>query len=167
LSKEEKAGLRMHLLGNSSDVDAEVLKRLTFKRLIAGSATALGPFFDEYVVNFAPHANAATRIQAGPIRIDTAGEVWVNREIIQPSLTKKELLLLSYFCLEPGRLHSKDEIISNVYSSEYAAGNSVSDEALNALVRRLRERIEPIARGRCRIATIRGKGYRFEIPSVS
>lgn len=165
LSKEEKAGLRMYAMGKSSDVDTDVAKRLTFKRVIVSQNIALGPLFIEYVTNFAPRANAATKIQAGPIRIDTAGEVWVNREIIQPPLTKKELLLLSYFCLEPGRLRSKDEIISNVYVSEYAAGNSVSDEALNALVRRLRERIEPVARGHCRIATIRGKGYRFEIPS--
>lgn len=164
LSKEEKAGLRQYASGNFADVEREVVDRLTFKRLIVAERIALGPLFAEYVTNFAPRATAATKIQAGPLRIDTAGEVWVNQEIIQPPLTKKELLLLSYFCLEPGRLRSKDEIISNVYASEYAAGNSVSDEALNALVRRLRERIEPVAHGRCRIATIRGKGYRFEIP---
>lgn len=165
LSKEEKAGLRLYASGNFADVDPEVVDRLTFKRLIARQRIALGPLFTEYVTNFAARTNAATKMQAGPVRIDTAGEVWVNREILQPTLTKKELLLLTYFCLEPGRLRSKDEIISNVYASEYAAGNSVSDEALNALVRRLRERIEPLAGSRCRIATIRGKGYRFEIRS--
>jgi DNA-binding winged helix-turn-helix (wHTH) protein len=165
LSKEEKTGLRKTLLGNSADVDADVLKRLNFKRLITNQTFALGPLFTEYVTKVAPRPSAATKIQAGPVRIDTAGEVWVNHNVIQPPLTKKELLLLGYFCLEPGRLRSKDEIISHVYSSEYEAGNSVSDEALNALVRRLRERIEPVAQGRCRIATVRGKGYRFEIPS--
>jgi len=78
-------------------------------------------------------------------------------------LTKKELLLLEYLCLEPGRLRSRDEIVAVVYPEEYQVGNSPSDDALNALVKRLREHLEKIARRGHYIVTMRGKGYRLDI----
>ena len=80
-----------------------------------------------------------------------------------PALTKKELQLLEYLCLKPGRLHTKDEIIAAVYPEEYLVGGSPTDDAFNAVVKRLRDRLEQSAkRGNC-IVTVRGKGYRLEV----
>jgi DNA-binding response OmpR family regulator len=119
--------------------------------------------FNLFLQQQVPRYRSRTRLQAGPIRIDEAGDVWINGYLIAPPLTKKEQALLAYLCVEPGRLTTKDEIVAVVYPEQYQLGETVSDEALNVLVRRLRERVDPLADGKCRIATIRGKGYRLEV----
>lgn len=121
------------------------------------------PLFNDYIATSRLAAPAATRISADPFRIDSAGDVWVNGERVTPPLSRKELLLLEYLCLEPGRLRTKDEIIAIVYPDEYKSGESISDDALNALFKRLRERLEPYGNSGSRIVTLRGKGYRLDI----
>lgn len=150
---------------HESELEAKTVRRLKLKNLLTNRSDlpTLCPIFTKYVSGIKMDSRAETKIQAGPIRIDSAGEVRINGRPIIPPLTKKEFLLLEYFCLEPGRLCSRDEIIAVVYPDDYKAGDTPSDEALNALIRRLRERIEQFSKGRCRIATIRGKGYRLEI----
>jgi hypothetical protein len=120
------------------------------------------PLFAEYVSRWKAVEPAATKLAAGAIRIDTAGEVWVNDELVAPALTKKELLLLEYFCLSPGRLRTKDELIAAAYPDEYRSGVGVSDDALNAVVKRLRDRLQPYSGFGDKIVTLRGKGYRLE-----
>lgn len=71
--------------------------------------------------------------------------------------------MLEYLCLEPGRLRTRDEIVAVVYSEEYQAGDSPSDDALNALVKRLRERMDKAVQCGHYIVTLRGKGYRLDI----
>jgi hypothetical protein len=116
-----------------------------------------------YIVEQKAIASHPTRIQAGYIRIDTAGEVWLYGRKVVPSLTKKEQLLLEYLCLAPGHLRTKDEVVAVVYPEEYQAGNSPTDDALNQLVKRLRDRLDQTAKcGHC-IETVRGKGYRLKI----
>lgn len=168
ISDGERAGLSTVILGGTSlKLDAETERRLRLKRLIyerGGEVTTLCPLFTRYVSGLKTEHRPGVRIQAGPIRVDMSGETWVGEQRITPPLTKKESSLLEYLCLEAGRLRTKDEIVAVVYPEVYAAGDTVSDDAINALVRRLRERIEPPSGGLCRLTTTRGKGYRLEIP---
>jgi len=120
------------------------------------------PLFAEYISRWKGVELATTKLAAGAIRIDTAGEVWIDDELVKPSLTKKELMLLEYLCLSPGRLRTKDEIIAAAYPEEYRSGGGVSDDALNAVVKRLRDRLEPYSGFGEKIVTVRGKGYRLE-----
>ena len=83
--------------------------------------------------------------------------------LLAPSLSKKELLLLQYLCLEPGRLRNKDEILAVVYPDEYQVGGTVTDDAITALIKRLRERLQQFSAGANYITTVRGKGYRLEL----
>lgn len=169
IPSDEQAGLRSYLSGATDEQhDPDVWRRLKLKKMLTEDAetsarVAVCPLFTFFLEHQVPRYRSRTRIQAGPIRIDEAGDVWVNGELVAPPLTKKEHALLAYLCVEPGRLTSKDEIVAVVYPERYQSGESVSDEALNALVRRLRERVEPLSAGKCRIATIRGKGYRLEV----
>lgn len=166
ITDDEQRALRSIIMGHSeSELEAKTVRRLKFKHLLTNrdDVSSLCPIFTRYVLEIKMDSRAETKIQAGPLRIDSAGEIWVNGRLIVPPLTKKEFLLLKYFCMEPGRLCSRDEIIAVVYPNEYKVGDTPSDEALNALVRRLRERIEQFSKGQCRIATVRGKGYRLEI----
>jgi DNA-binding winged helix-turn-helix (wHTH) protein len=128
-----------------------------------GTFVVFSPLFARYVALSRVVEKASTKIRAGLIRIDTGGEVWVNEEQIVPPLTKKELSLLEYLCLAPGRLRTKDEIVAVVYPNEYQSGESISDDALNALMKRLRDRLEQLSNLGHKIVTVRGKGYRLDI----
>lgn len=144
--------------------DAEAERLLQMKGLILkddGGTVAFSPIFAGYVSVWKVTEPPSTKIRAGSIRIDTAGEVWVDEKQIAPPLSKKELSLLEYLCLEPGRLRTKDEIIAVVYPNEYRSGESISDDAINALVKRLRDHLEQFGK-QGSIVTMRGKGYRLE-----
>jgi Transcriptional regulatory protein, C terminal len=168
ISAEERRGIRgLCSAGPAWKFDAETERRLRLKHLLdtrGGGAISVGPVFMAYVSALKDAPSAETLVQAGPIRIDTSGETWVGESRLAPPLTKMESLLLAYLCREPGRLRTREEIITAVYPDVYASGGTVSDDAINALVRRLRERVETPSGGQCRITTARGKGYRLEIP---
>jgi DNA-binding winged helix-turn-helix (wHTH) protein len=167
ISIDEQEALRGLATGMfASFRDPDMARRLQLKRLATDQSGGILPFCPLFTI-YASEQKAGrppeTKIQAGPIRIDTAGEVWIKDRQIVPPLSKKELLLLEYLCLEPGRLRTKDEIIAVVYPDEYRVGGTVSDDALSALVKRLRDRIEQFSPESNHIVTIRGKGYRLEI----
>jgi len=67
---------------------------------------------------------------------------------------------LSYYFLAKGGVVSRDEIVSSVWSGEDAEG--VSEQAIDALARRLRERIAEIDAQNQYIITVRGHGFRLE-----
>jgi len=145
--------------------DEQTKTLLQLKGLISSKDNGfvnVSPLFAQYISRWKRVEPAATKLAAGAIRIDNAGEVWVNDELVTPALTKKELLLLEYLCLSPGRLRTKDEIIAAAYPDEYRSGDGVSDDALNAVVKRLRDRLAPYSAFGDKIVTVRGKGYRLE-----
>lgn len=146
--------------------DENLIRRLLLKHLVRRQAAALLPFADIFTGYIAEQKTVSAhpaKIQAGYIKIDRAGDVWLEDHLVSPQLTRKELDLLEYLCLEPGRLRSKDEIIAVVYPEDYSKGNLPSDDALNALVKRLRDRLEQTAQcGSC-IVTVRNKGYRLDV----
>ena len=167
LDQEEQEALHgLATTGTAASYHPDLLRRLRLKQLIKNQSDRyqlLCPIFATFAAAQKTGSEPQIRVQAGPIRIDSAGEVWVGGKQLTPSLTKKELLLLEYFCLEPGRLRTKDEIIAVVYPEEYQAGGTVTDDALAALIKRLRDRLQQDATGKSYIATLRGKGYRLEV----
>ena len=161
----EQQFLRRLETDSSPQRDKQTRSLLQLKGLIREDNDRLvhfSPLFAEYVARWKGAEPAATKIAAGAIRIDTAGEVWINDELVTPALPKKELLLLEYLCLSPGRLRTKDEIIAAAYPDEHRSGAGVSDDALNAVIKRLRERLGPYSGFGDKIVTVRGKGYRLE-----
>lgn len=85
----------------------------------------------------------------------------INRELVPPlsNLQFKLLLLLSD---SRGRVLSRAEIINSVWGSKESVG--VTDQALDALVRRLRDRIAELDPDYEYIITVRGQGFRFDNP---
>jgi DNA-binding winged helix-turn-helix (wHTH) protein len=141
------------------------LESMHLLNLTEGGVSLFSPLFASYVNRQAAARPQATRIQAGPIRIDTGGDVWVHAKRLSP-LTPKELQLLECLCLEPERLRSKEEITAMVYPERCRTGQTVSDDALGALVKRLRERLQE-AGGPGWIETVRGRGYRIRVDQDS
>jgi len=86
-----------------------------------------------------------------------------GRELSPPlSLAQYQLLELLYD--RAGRVCSRDEIVEAVWPE--AAEEGVSDQAIDALVRRLRERVSEVDPDRQYIVTVRGHGFRLDrIPS--
>jgi DNA-binding response OmpR family regulator len=74
------------------------------------------------------------------------------------SLAQYQLLELLYD--SAGRVCNRDEIVEAVWAE--AAENGVSDQAIDALVRRLRERISEVDPNHQYIVTVRGHGFRLD-----
>ncbi len=95
------------------------------------------------------------------LRMDAAAcKVFVGGHEIVPPLSPAQYRLLELLMAQEGRVVSRDDIVEYVWGEEEALG--VSEQAIDALVRRLRERIAAIDPGHKYIVTVRGHGFRLE-----
>lgn len=90
--------------------------------------------------------------------------VWINKQELSPPLSALQFKLLAYFYTNEGNVITRHEIIHNVWGAQEAAG--VTDQALDALIRRLRERLSEIEPDQEFIKTIRSQGFRFDNPNI-
>jgi hypothetical protein len=163
LREDEGSGLRTLLLPPGTAPGADVARRLRLKGILDQANQFVIPLFKAYLAKVFTSRQIETRLQAGQIRIDTSGEVWVSAVKVESQLTGSEMRLLTYLCSRPNQLCSKDEVIINTYPDKFAQGETVSDEALNQLVKRLRQRIEQDPAEPKFILTVRGKGYMLKV----
>ncbi|GIV95807.1 MAG: transcriptional regulator [Herpetosiphonaceae bacterium] len=93
------------------------------------------------------------------LRVDSAAkEVYVYGRRIEPQLTAKEFQLLELLFNHRGQVISKEQIAENVWDYEVYDYN-----AIDALVYRLRQRIEPDPSNPRFVITVRGFGYKLVI----
>ncbi len=99
-------------------------------------------------------------IHTGNIVIDEAGySAKLNGE--QLDLTYTEFELLKYLAQHPGRVFSRQQLLSDVWGYDYYGGTRTVD----VHVRRLRAKLGPEYESV--IGTVRNVGYRFVTPAVS
>jgi DNA-binding response OmpR family regulator len=100
-----------------------------------------------------------TPMSIGPFRLDrTARRVYLDdREL---TLTSTEYNLLEFFLQHPGRAFSRDQLLESVWGET----RFVTPRTVDVHVRRLREQIEEQPDNPKHLTTVRGFGYRFEIP---
>jgi len=89
-----------------------------------------------------------------------ARRVWVGQVEVQPPLSAAQFRLLQLLFDREGEVIARDELISGVWGQEDLAG--VSDQAFDALVRRLRKRLTDMDSTHAYITTVRGFGVKFE-----
>jgi hypothetical protein len=90
--------------------------------------------------------------------------VLIGGRELSPPLSLAQYRLLELLCDRAGRVCSRDEIVEAVWPE--AAEEGVSDQAIDALVRRLRERVGEVDPDHQYIVTMRGHGFRLDrIPS--
>jgi two-component system OmpR family response regulator len=95
-------------------------------------------------------------VQVGELRMDRKSyEVTVRGEPV--TIPLKEFELLFKLAGSPGRTYSRDQLIEDIWGSDYQGNERTLDVHIN----RLRERF-PEERHSFRIRTIRGLGYRIE-----
>ncbi len=90
---------------------------------------------------------------------------WVLNRELDPPLSTLQFRLLVLLSESGGRVLSRSEVINFVWGSQESIG--VTDQALDALVRRLRNRISELDDQFDYIITVRGQGYRLDNPPLS
>jgi two-component system alkaline phosphatase synthesis response regulator PhoP len=96
---------------------------------------------------------------AGPLSLDTVSRrVFLDGEAL--ALTATEFKLLEFFLANPGRVYSREQLLASIWGADC----HVTPRNVDVHIRRLRERIETIPNEPKWLQTVRGFGYRFEIP---
>jgi hypothetical protein len=91
--------------------------------------------------------------------------VWVGDKEIDPPLSVPQFRLLQILYNHPGQVVSRQDLEIEIWGDEGAVG--ISEQALDALIRRLRERISQHDPSHQYLTTIRGHGVRFDNPKPS
>ena len=100
-------------------------------------------------------------IGEGRLWMDLLGSrVFVRGEELSPPLSAAQYRLLELLYKNSNRVVSREEMIAYVWEGTSAEG--VSDQAIDALVRRLRDRLEEYDSDQSFIVTVRGRGWRIE-----
>ncbi|MDY7039491.1 MAG: FHA domain-containing protein [Chloroflexota bacterium] len=95
------------------------------------------------------------------IRIDpNSHRVWVGDCELVPPLSPAQYRLLELLHDRDGAVCSREEIVRAVWLDEQEEG--VSEQAIDALARRLRERLAKVDPDHSYIITVRGHGFRME-----
>ncbi|PKB68275.1 MAG: hypothetical protein BZY81_02315 [SAR202 cluster bacterium Io17-Chloro-G4] len=128
---------------------------------------------DELIIHPLPDSELLVRIKqaifrvSGPVgsQVLKVGELSIDLERYdvtvagrRVSLTYKEFQLLVLLASNPGRVYSRENLLSQVWGYDYLGGTRTVD----VHVRRLRSKIE--APGRSFIETVYLVGYRFKVP---
>ncbi len=88
-----------------------------------------------------------------------ARQVQFGRRVLDPPLSPAQFTLLALLGQSGGRVVTRQEIIEAVWPE---ALGGVTDQAIDALVYRLRERLAELDPEHNYVVTVRGHGFRFE-----
>ncbi len=91
---------------------------------------------------------------------DESRKVWVRGQELDPPLSAAQYRLLHLLFQNAGKVVSREEIVKVVWPGAVSGG--VSEEAIDALVRRLRDRIAELDPEHQYVVTVRGHGFRLE-----
>jgi hypothetical protein len=95
------------------------------------------------------------------LRLDPESRrVWIGSREVDPPLSPAQYRLLELLFEQVGRVCTRDEIVEHVWLE--AERDGVTEQAIDALVRRLRDRLAEIDPEGEYIVTIRGHGFRMD-----
>ncbi|PHY20143.1 response regulator transcription factor [Caulobacter sp. BP25] len=135
--------------GLRTGADDYLVKPFSFEELLARIEALLRRPRDQ-------RAPTNRRLKVGVIELDRT-TMRVTRDGEEIILTARELALLELFLSAPGRVLSRERILSNVWGVDEDPLTNVVD----VYVRRLRAKLDPLGAVSF-ITTVRGLGYRLE-----
>jgi DNA-binding response OmpR family regulator len=105
-------------------------------------------------------APASTQVlRFGDLEIDVSS-MTVHMQGRNVLTTVREFRLLEYLAMRRGRVLTRDQLLDAVWKET----PFVTPRSIDVYIRRLREKIEPDPRHPQYLKTLRGIGYRFEVP---
>ncbi len=103
-------------------------------------------------------------VSVGRLRLDSASRrVWVRAQELDPPLSAPQFRFLELLYQRPGQVVARDDVVRIVWP-EAADGEGVSEQAVDALVRRLRDRLSELDPAQAYVVTVRGHGFRLDNP---
>lgn len=99
----------------------------------------------------------------GRLRLEeNTRRVFIDNIELDPPLSLPQYRLLKLLFEGQGRVCTREEVIESVWPE--SSGEGISEQAIDALVRRLRDRLAEIDPASQYVVTVRGHGFRFENP---
>jgi hypothetical protein len=87
-------------------------------------------------------------------------QVWVNGVALDPPLSLSQYRLLEILWEHKGKIVTREEVIAAVWPESDEAG--ITEQAIDALVRRLRDRLAEVDADHEYLVTVRGHGFRLD-----
>lgn len=101
--------------------------------------------------------------QLGRLQINhDSRRVFIDNIEVDPPLSLPQYRLLELLYDGDGAVRTRDEVVAAVWPD--AIGEGVSEQAIDALVRRLRDRLAEVDPDHQYIVTVRGHGFRLDNP---
>lgn len=126
-----------------------------------GDKLQLAPGLDLIFVDSEATAPLPGR-SAEPLFLDhEERQVYVRGQLVSPALSTQQFEVLVALSESPGRVYSRYEVINAAWPNDFADG--VSDDALDAMIRRLRQRLNATDPDHDYIVTVRGYGFKLNL----
>jgi len=137
-------------------------QRITRPTVLAdGDQIQVTPLITLTFVDYGSTAPLPGERETPSLELDTGGrQVYVRHRLLEPPLSQAQFTFLALLAEEPGRVYSREEVIAAVWPEDRAEG--ISDEAIDALVRRVRLRLRELDAEQEYIITVRGYGFKLE-----
>lgn len=143
------------LLEDGDKIQVAMIQHFVY--LSSDSTMPLGPGMPLPEI-FQTHGARSGRLLLEPL----SRRVWVDGMELNPPLSVPQFRLLEALFNSQGKVVSRQELVVAVWGDLESAG--VSEQALDALIRRLRDRLATIDRSHEYLVTVRGYGLRLENP---
>jgi two-component system phosphate regulon response regulator PhoB len=138
------------VLGLEMGADDYITKPFATRELVARVKAVLRRF---------ERPDAPSTISFDEVVIDaSAMQLKVHGEVVTTTAT--EFRLLEYLARHPGRVFNRDHLLDSVWGD----ARFVTPRSVDVYVRRIREKIEVDPEDPRYVQTVRGAGYRFELP---
>ena len=109
-----------------------------------------------------PPAPSAMLQAEQELRLDSATHrIFVRGKEVLPPLSKEQYELLAHLYEQAGQLCTREEIVRAVWPEEEETG--ITEQAVDSLVHRVRERLRAAGATEQLIVTVRGQGFRLDL----
>jgi DNA-binding response OmpR family regulator len=148
-----RAGEKDRVIGLELGADDYIIKPFSTRELVARIKAVMRRF---------DRLSAPSVVTFEDVVIDASAMQLSVRGEITPT-TATEFRLLDYLARHPGRVFSRDHLLDAVWGD----ARFVTPRSVDVYVRRIREKIELDPENPRYLKTVRGAGYRFELPRSS